>query len=230
MNQSPQSKSFGFKLIELLTVIAVVAILAAIIIPALGGIRERANETKSASNLRQIGIAMQLYAQNNNGTLPAVLSPDDGVWFIALTEFLQQQTGDSGKLTDVYRCPTYVSLPGWEEKSSTDWSQLGYGMSYVMVGSPYTGWPWYDSETGTSDATGYSAPLSRIEEPGNTVLVAEHDGWGWGLHAANIDSRRGDYATPYRANRHGDSANYLFVDGHVAGLTLEELERYLAGN
>lgn len=230
VKNSTHPKCRAFTLIEILTVIAVIAILAAILLPAMGSIRERANETKSASNLRQIGVAMQLYAQNNNGLLPANLSDDDGVWFIALTEFLQHDTNNSGQLTDIYRCPTYVGLPGWEEKSATDWTQLGYGMSYVMVGSPFSGWPWYDSATQTGNASTYQAPLNRIEEPGNTILVAEHDGWGWGLHAGNLSSRRGEYETPYRAHRHGDRANYLFVDGHVSSLTLDQLEPYLAGN
>lgn len=52
----------AFTLIDLLTVIAVIAILAGILIPALSSVRESAKEAECASNLRQIGVAMQLYA------------------------------------------------------------------------------------------------------------------------------------------------------------------------
>jgi len=71
--KSPRLSSGGrtaaFTLIELLTVIAVIAVLAAILIPAVGKVRERANGTKCVSNLRQIGLAMKMYAAENNDTL-----------------------------------------------------------------------------------------------------------------------------------------------------------------
>jgi len=57
-------------MIELLVVIAVIAILAAIAFPTFIGILERAKATKDMNNLRQIGIATQLYMNDNDGTLP----------------------------------------------------------------------------------------------------------------------------------------------------------------
>lgn len=55
----------AFTLIELLTVIAIIGILAAIIVPTVGAVRRSANESKSKSNLRQIALAMNLYADEN---------------------------------------------------------------------------------------------------------------------------------------------------------------------
>jgi prepilin-type N-terminal cleavage/methylation domain-containing protein len=60
----------GFTLIELLIVMAIVAILATIAYPTYIGLQERAKITKDMSNLRQIGIATQLYMNDNNGALP----------------------------------------------------------------------------------------------------------------------------------------------------------------
>src|SRR6266446_8634907 len=61
--------SRAFTMIELLVVIAIIAILAAIAYPTFIGILERAKATKDMNNLRQIGIATQLYMNDNDGAL-----------------------------------------------------------------------------------------------------------------------------------------------------------------
>src|SRR5262249_24569208 len=57
----------GFTLIELLVVIAIIAILAAILFPVFAQAREKARQTACVSNMRQIGSAMTMYAQDNDG-------------------------------------------------------------------------------------------------------------------------------------------------------------------
>ncbi len=86
MNFSAREKSRrAFTLVELLVVITIIAILAALLLPALNRAKEAARATACLSNLHQLGIALQIYVSDNNNKLPfmdnstkdAAFSPDD---------------------------------------------------------------------------------------------------------------------------------------------------------
>src|SRR4051794_29358218 len=67
----------GFTLIELLVVLSIIALLAALLFPVFAQAREKVRTTACLSNMRQIGLGLQLYAQDNDETLPP--GNDDGV-------------------------------------------------------------------------------------------------------------------------------------------------------
>lgn len=97
----------GFTLIELLTVIAIIGILAAIIIPTVGRVRESARGSQCLSNLRQIGMALALYANDNRDLLPAAKDADGVQWTKALDAYLPQRgTSATAPEHKIFICPS----------------------------------------------------------------------------------------------------------------------------
>ena len=112
-------KNNAFTITELLVVIAIIGILVAIIMPVASKWIEKSNDSKCLSNLRQIGVALKLYANENNDTIvPAFSSSANPVtWQSRLDPYLglPANTLRSGR---AWQCPRFLKFPGTPNRPS----------------------------------------------------------------------------------------------------------------
>jgi prepilin-type N-terminal cleavage/methylation domain-containing protein len=146
----------GFTLIELLVVIAIIAILASMILPALSRAKEKGRQAKCMSNLRQIGIGVTMYADDNRnflyykGTLDDPSLPNDGQWTANPRVSVMLEPSDDhaywgiayyqsiGKNKSIFHCPTAYYVDEWREDGRTFareyWQNSTYGLNGHLIG------------------------------------------------------------------------------------------------
>jgi general secretion pathway protein G len=191
----------GFTLIELLVVIAVIAVLAALITAAVQTSRANANAARCVSNLRQWGVALSLYAADNQGFTPRrgqgvqqlfqINRPTD--WFNALPPYLGLPSFQSAVAQNTQPKPGDNSVFVCPSATGTDGAYfLPYGMNMYLS-------PWIRP-----------LPHRMVELPAPNQLAFMADAPG--PYASTVPSALG-YSV---LARHSGRANVCFVDGHVA--------------
>jgi len=213
---------FAFTLVELLVVVAIIALLAALLLPALNSAKQRALTTACISNLRQSGVALNIYVQDQN-SFPLATSGDGlGNCQLALRPLVGTQVlccpkigTASAKLlgifpTNIFIYPTYgYNIMGavWNNQPPLN---LGLGGDYNL-----------------DDGTYLPTPESRVQRPSQMIalgdtqaalpipkdLAANHTPAD--LLFISSPYTFAIYGAPGVAQWHDGGANMLFCDGHT---------------
>ncbi len=202
-------KSADFTLIELLVVIAIIAILASLLFPAFKTVREKAKETTCTSNLKQIGWAELLYAQDYMGyETPRTANPTDGsgnAWQGILNNYKYIVAKDQGS---VFNCPLikYQSTAG----INFNICRQGYGMPARSYGY----WPYN---------------LFSIKTPSKHILATDvrHATQSYGSYMWYNDAAENLHKMHMR---HMGRCVIVLGDGHVESYSpqkLKEISTYL---
>lgn len=226
----PSCDSVGFSLVELLVTLGVVAVLAAILVPAVQKVREQSGNARCVSNLRQIGAGMSLYSQDQ-GVYPYHITGNTR-WFDGSSDAMSFFSGPYLNISErssrfapapsasakgrLFDCPV-MNMKDKEELGPEEWTSdyFDYAQNISLCGRAPGSIPRLSKTVLVAEGGNYS----RVKAKGVNGLT----------YTANAPSGPGGTAWNY-ADRpplvfvHRGGGNFLFVDGHVGWHTSSEME------
>jgi prepilin-type processing-associated H-X9-DG protein/prepilin-type N-terminal cleavage/methylation domain-containing protein len=217
----------GFTLTELMVVIVIIVVLAAMTFMGASRMKEKARSAVCASNIRQVGMAMLSYTSDNQNKLPPLAKIDprtgkqSGIWTLVLARdgyLWDPQTPGTPRLNEgVWACP--------ECTESSNITHMGYGIAEATVIQ-------YDDRVSRANTrlgkTEFgSLRLTSIKNPSRTWLLGDaalkpdklEESW---YAVWSNPTKWGSGHTP--AERHGGKVNVCMVDGHVESLTIDQIK------
>lgn len=210
MNVSPQrprsrrGRPTAFTLVELLVVIGIIGILAALLTPSLARAKAKANQTKCLNHLRQLCLALTMYAQDYSGEYPARRTPPNAWPHRLKPYYLDWQ---------IIRCPSdrfgVAGLFADEQNPKLSFLINGFNDHFMKALSPrdyrlHHEWKW---PHGMREAD--------IARPSETVVFGEKRPGSFHIHMDVDQGERGNDFEEIDHRRHGRGSNFAFADSSV---------------
>jgi len=196
------SSKKAFTLIELLTVIGIISILAAILFPVFARARENARRASCMSNIKQIGLGIMMYEQDYDGQYLqtyVVSYPTPTASYATWPYLVQPYT----KSTQVFNCPSYTGTPYDDTNPKNE--SVSYGMNVR-----------FDADIIKTN------PLTTILKPSETVLIGDSGG---NIRLAPVGHSIWPATLSVEPTyRHLDTVTIGFADGHAKAMTKAQLQ------
>jgi prepilin-type N-terminal cleavage/methylation domain-containing protein/prepilin-type processing-associated H-X9-DG protein len=202
----------AFTLIELLVVIAIIGVLASLLLPALGRTKDQGRNTVCVSQLRQLGVATRVYADDNNNILPTAellptspgnpTNPSPRICDVLAPEVGKTSGGTNS--SPVFDCPADSEGRFAAEGSSYEWNidLNGHRIDETTSETVQYAFVWAGPVGGTSPpGTNFTATNGTIQlkfDPSTTPLFTDYD--------------------DFHPRSTGSGKNVVFMDGHVTPL------------
>ncbi len=235
MSRNFISERRAFTLIELLVVIAIIALLMAILVPALTKARKHAQAAVCKNNLRQVGLAAHFYAEAWNWYIPRGTGTENDAWFQLFMPYLSKRPENEDYTNvKIYRCPSYP------DKEQT--------VCFVN-----NGWEFDDLNDKVGHAIDEPTSIFGLKKLDSTIYLADNEDGEWrdiitkydekdpgGWHTLDVwsvnhlptnvspgqSASNGRRVARYRhaKGQQKPGCNYLFLDWHVDWMAADDME------